>query len=94
MGKIVKPDHAKLKQLVEPFLAAQPKGLGFAIGYASPEFATPECIFFDGDMATIRHRRNAHGAAKRDRGRRPAPLSAEQAVTPKRVLGMGCPLWR
>jgi CubicO group peptidase (beta-lactamase class C family) len=45
-----KPDHAKLKQLVKPFLAAQPKGLGFAIGYASPEFATPDCIFFDGDI--------------------------------------------
>jgi D-alanyl-D-alanine-carboxypeptidase/D-alanyl-D-alanine-endopeptidase len=46
MGKIVKTIQAQLKHLVEPYLAAQPKGLGFAIGYAGPGFASPDCIFF------------------------------------------------
>ncbi|SFK74081.1 serine hydrolase domain-containing protein [Methylocapsa palsarum] len=38
MGNIVEPTQAYLNSLVAPYLKAQPSGLGFAIGYASPSF--------------------------------------------------------
>jgi D-alanyl-D-alanine-carboxypeptidase/D-alanyl-D-alanine-endopeptidase len=50
MGTIIKPKRVQLRRLVEPYLKAQPKGLGFAIGYASPGFATPDCIVCAGDI--------------------------------------------
>jgi hypothetical protein len=39
MGAIVEPTDGLLEEMVAPYLRAQPSGLGFAIGYASPAFA-------------------------------------------------------
>jgi D-alanyl-D-alanine-carboxypeptidase/D-alanyl-D-alanine-endopeptidase len=39
MGDICEPTDDLLAEMVAPFLQAQPRGLGFAIGYASPSFA-------------------------------------------------------
>jgi serine-type D-Ala-D-Ala carboxypeptidase/endopeptidase len=38
MGAIVEPTDELLGEMVAPYLRAQPSGLGFAIGYASPSF--------------------------------------------------------
>jgi len=39
MGDICEPTDDLLAEMVAPYLKAQPRGLGFAIGYASPSFA-------------------------------------------------------
>jgi serine-type D-Ala-D-Ala carboxypeptidase/endopeptidase len=39
MGAIVAPTDDLLEEMVAPYLQAQPSGLGFAIGYASPSLA-------------------------------------------------------
>jgi D-alanyl-D-alanine-carboxypeptidase/D-alanyl-D-alanine-endopeptidase len=39
MAGIVEPTDDLLEEMVAPYLRAQPSGLGFAIGYASPTFA-------------------------------------------------------
>jgi hypothetical protein len=39
MPTFIAPTQAQLENLVAPYLATQPRGLGFAIGYASPDFA-------------------------------------------------------
>ena len=39
MEPIVEPTDELLEEMVAPYLRAQPSGLGFAIGYASPTFA-------------------------------------------------------
>src|SRR5262249_28974276 len=38
MGALVEPSDDLLAEMVAPYLKAQPRGLGFAIGYASPSF--------------------------------------------------------
>jgi D-alanyl-D-alanine-carboxypeptidase/D-alanyl-D-alanine-endopeptidase len=39
MGDLHEPNDDLLAEMVAPYLKAQPRGLGFAIGYASPSFA-------------------------------------------------------
>jgi serine-type D-Ala-D-Ala carboxypeptidase/endopeptidase len=39
MGDLCEPNDDLLAEMVAPYLQAQPRGLGFAIGYASPSFA-------------------------------------------------------
>jgi hypothetical protein len=39
MGDLCEPNDDLLEKMVAPYLRAQPRGLGFAIGYASPSFA-------------------------------------------------------
>jgi D-alanyl-D-alanine-carboxypeptidase/D-alanyl-D-alanine-endopeptidase len=39
MGELCEPNDDLLEKMVAPYLQAQPRGLGFAIGYASPSFA-------------------------------------------------------
>jgi CubicO group peptidase (beta-lactamase class C family) len=50
MAAIVAPSRAQIASLVEPYLKAQPSGLGFAIGYASPDFADHGDIQFFGNI--------------------------------------------
>jgi len=47
---IAKPEKADLDRLVAPFLEAQPSGLGFAIGYASPTFSNFGGLYFAGNV--------------------------------------------
>jgi D-alanyl-D-alanine-carboxypeptidase/D-alanyl-D-alanine-endopeptidase len=39
MGALIEPTDDQLAEMVAPYLKAQPRGLGFAIGYAGPSFA-------------------------------------------------------
>jgi serine-type D-Ala-D-Ala carboxypeptidase/endopeptidase len=39
MGALIEPTDDLLAGMIAPYLKAQPQGLGFAIGYASPSFA-------------------------------------------------------
>jgi D-alanyl-D-alanine-carboxypeptidase/D-alanyl-D-alanine-endopeptidase len=48
MNKIVPPTKKYLDSLVEPFLANQPEGLAFVIGYVGPTFHD---IYFKGNLA-------------------------------------------
>jgi D-alanyl-D-alanine-carboxypeptidase/D-alanyl-D-alanine-endopeptidase len=57
MGGIVEPTQAQLESLVAPYLSTQPSGLGFAIGYASPNFANSGGLYFAGNV------QNQFGAA-------------------------------
>jgi D-alanyl-D-alanine-carboxypeptidase/D-alanyl-D-alanine-endopeptidase len=50
MATIVEPTEAQLRNLVAPYLRAQPTGLGFAIGYASPGFANHGNVYLFGNM--------------------------------------------
>ncbi len=50
MSNIVAPTQAQLADLVAPYLKTQPTGLGFAIGYASPNFANSGSIYFAGNI--------------------------------------------
>jgi len=50
MANIVAPTQAQLESLVAPYLATQPRGLGFAIGYASPDLANSGGLFFRGNV--------------------------------------------
>jgi serine-type D-Ala-D-Ala carboxypeptidase/endopeptidase len=49
MTTIVRPTKADLDKLVAPYLKTQPSGLAFAIGYASPQFSPPGCLYFGGN---------------------------------------------
>jgi CubicO group peptidase (beta-lactamase class C family) len=50
MSSIVQPTQSQLDDLVEPYLARQQLGLGFAIGYASPDFTPPGKLYFRGNV--------------------------------------------
>ena len=50
MSGIVQPTESQLDTLVEPYLARQQLGLGFAIGYASPDFTPPGNLYFRGNV--------------------------------------------
>ena len=51
MAAIVEPTTDQLEELVAPYLAIQPEGLCFAIGYASPSFQSqPGRLFFAGKI--------------------------------------------
>jgi serine-type D-Ala-D-Ala carboxypeptidase/endopeptidase len=50
MAGIVRPSRGQIARLVQPYLKAQPSGLGFAIGYASPQFADYRDIQFFGNV--------------------------------------------
>jgi len=47
---MVAPTRSQIAELVQPYLEAQPSGLGFAIGYASPDFADYGDIQFFGSI--------------------------------------------
>jgi D-alanyl-D-alanine-carboxypeptidase/D-alanyl-D-alanine-endopeptidase len=47
---IIEPTTDQLQSLVEPYLKTQPSGLGFAIGYASPQFSNNGGLFFAGNI--------------------------------------------
>jgi D-alanyl-D-alanine-carboxypeptidase/D-alanyl-D-alanine-endopeptidase len=47
MARIVRPKETDLRDLVAPYLKAQPTGLGLAIGYASPRFSG---LYFAGNV--------------------------------------------
>jgi serine-type D-Ala-D-Ala carboxypeptidase/endopeptidase len=47
---IVAPTRSQISDLVRPYLQTQPSGLGFAIGYASPDFADYGDIQFFGNV--------------------------------------------
>jgi D-alanyl-D-alanine-carboxypeptidase/D-alanyl-D-alanine-endopeptidase len=47
---IVEPTKDQLQSLVETYLKTQPTGLGFAIGYASPQFSNNGGLFFAGNV--------------------------------------------
>jgi D-alanyl-D-alanine-carboxypeptidase/D-alanyl-D-alanine-endopeptidase len=49
MSSSIEQVRAQLKQLVAPYLKTQPAGLGFAIGYASPELPKGD-LFFVGSI--------------------------------------------
>jgi CubicO group peptidase (beta-lactamase class C family) len=50
MNSIVKPTDTQLDNLVKPYLKVQSSGLGFAIGYASPDFPNHGSIYFAGSV--------------------------------------------
>jgi serine-type D-Ala-D-Ala carboxypeptidase/endopeptidase len=50
MTTIVPPTESQLDSLVEPYLARQQLGLGFAIGYASPYFKPYGNLHFRGNV--------------------------------------------
>jgi serine-type D-Ala-D-Ala carboxypeptidase/endopeptidase len=50
MTTIVPPTESQLDSLVEPYLARQQLGLGFAIGYASPYFKPYGNLYFRGNV--------------------------------------------
>jgi serine-type D-Ala-D-Ala carboxypeptidase/endopeptidase len=50
MTDIVPPTKSQLDSLVEPYLIRQQSGLGFAIGYASPDFTPPGNLYFRGTL--------------------------------------------
>jgi hypothetical protein len=50
MTNIVPPTQSQLDSLVEPYLIRQQSGLGFAIGYASPNFVPPGNLYFGGSV--------------------------------------------
>lgn len=50
MSSIVQPTESQLDTLVAPYLVRQQMGLGFALGYASPEFTPPGNLYFAGNV--------------------------------------------
>ena len=50
MSSIVQPTESQLDTLVAPYLVRQQLGLGFSIGYASPEFTPPGNLYFAGNV--------------------------------------------
>jgi serine-type D-Ala-D-Ala carboxypeptidase/endopeptidase len=50
MENIVEPKEDQVKNLVTPYLKAQPSGLGFAIGCASPTFTNSGRLYFVGNI--------------------------------------------
>lgn len=50
MSGILQPTQSQLDSLVEPYLLRQQTGLGFAIGYASPDFDPPGNLYFCGNV--------------------------------------------
>ena len=50
LSSIVQPTESQLDSLVEPYLVRQQLGLGFAIGYASPQFTPPGQLYFRGNI--------------------------------------------
>jgi D-alanyl-D-alanine-carboxypeptidase/D-alanyl-D-alanine-endopeptidase len=50
MGGIIEPKEDQLRDLVSPYLNVQPKGLGFALGYASQTFANYGRLYFAGNV--------------------------------------------
>jgi D-alanyl-D-alanine-carboxypeptidase/D-alanyl-D-alanine-endopeptidase len=70
MATIVKPTQAHLDGLVAHYLKTQPKGLGFAIGYASPDFADPGGLLFAGNI------QNQFGAHRRPDGATPFEIAS------------------
>jgi len=47
---MIAPTRGQIAELVQPYLEAQPSGLGFAIGYASPDFANHGGMEFFGNV--------------------------------------------
>ena len=50
LSSIVQQTESQLDSLVEPYLVRQQLGLGFAIGYASPQFTPPGQLYFRGNI--------------------------------------------
>jgi len=50
LSSIVQPTESQLDTLVAPYLVRQQLGLGFSIGYASPEFTPPGNLYFAGNV--------------------------------------------
>jgi D-alanyl-D-alanine-carboxypeptidase/D-alanyl-D-alanine-endopeptidase len=50
MTTIVEPTQAQLADLVAPYLETQARGLGFAIGWASPGIAQSGSLYFAGNV--------------------------------------------
>jgi serine-type D-Ala-D-Ala carboxypeptidase/endopeptidase len=50
MAGVVPPTRRQIARLVQPYLKTQPSGLGFAIGYASPDFPDYGDVQFFGSI--------------------------------------------
>ena len=50
MNNVIEPTKTQLDNLVKPYLEVQSSGLGFAIGYASPNFPNHGSIYFAGSV--------------------------------------------